>query len=108
MRAAIRSVLTVDERIKSLPEPTVGVREAKLKHLLRVMQRRINRLAVVRLQILHHQVEQTVLGLKRLAVVDQLQPAVEITVMPQPPLDVFGLELDLLKNRRVRLEPDQC
>ena len=71
------------------------------------MQRRVDRFAPVRLQILQHQVEQPQPRLKRLPIVDQPQPRVQIAVMPKPPLQVFRPELDLLENGRIRLEPDQ-
>ena len=55
-----------------------------------------------------HQVQQAVARLKGLAVVNQLQPGVEVAVMAQPAFDVLRAELDLLENLRVRLEPDQA
>ena len=93
VRAAVRGVLAVDERVKRLAVAAVAVGEAEFQRLLRVMQRRINRLAAVRLQILHHQVQQPVARLERLAVVNQLQPGVQVAVMPQPPLDVLRQKL---------------
>src|SRR5437667_6467938 len=70
------------------------------------MQRRINRLRAVRLQIFQHEIHQAATGDERLAVEVQLQPRVEVSIMPQPLLDVFALELRLLENLRVRLELD--
>ena len=105
--AAIAGVLAVDERVERLAVAAVAVGETELERLLRVMQRRVDRLAAVRLEILHHQVEQAVAGLKHLAVVDQLEPAVQVAVMPQPPLDVFGQKLRGLENLRVGLEADE-
>src|SRR6266536_5396754 len=71
------------------------------------MQRRINRLAVVRLQVLHHEIEQTVAGLKSLAVVDQLKAGVEIAVVTETPFHMLGAKLDFLENLRIGLEPDE-
>ncbi len=56
VRAAIAGVLAVDERIERLAVAAVAVRETELERLARVMQRRINRLRAVRLQILHHEI----------------------------------------------------
>src|SRR5439155_27122318 len=85
----------------------VRVRETELQRLARVMQRRVNRLAAVRLQVLHHQVQQTVARLKSLPVLNQLQSRVEVTVLAQPPFHELRAELDLLEYRRVRLETYQ-
>src|SRR5881397_1224340 len=71
------------------------------------MQRRIDRLAVVRLQVLHHEIEQTVAGLKSLAIVNQLQAGVEVAVVTETPFHMLGAKLDFLENLRVRLESDE-
>src|SRR5712671_1801670 len=107
MGAAVARVLAVDEGIKGLPVAAVGVGEAEFERLFGVVQRRIDRLAAVGLQVFHDQVEQAVAGLEGLAVVDQLEAAVEVAVMAQPPLDVFGPKLDFLENRRIGLEPNE-
>src|SRR5439155_24689998 len=70
------------------------------------MQRRVNRLAAVGLEILNHQVEQPVLGLKSRAVEDELQARVEISVMAQAFLDEIGMEFYFFEDLRVRLEFD--
>ena len=70
VRAAVGGVLAVDEGIKSLAVAAVAVGEAELERFLRVMERGIDRLAAVGLQVFHHQVEQAVAGLEGLAVVD--------------------------------------
>ena len=107
MRAAVGRILPVDKGVKSFAEAAVTVGETKLQRLLRIMERRIDRLAVVCLQIFHHQVQQSVAGLERLAVEDQLQAGVEVTIMPQPSFHVFRLEEDLFENGRVRLEANE-
>src|SRR6266478_6666888 len=107
MRAAISRILPVDERVKGFTEAAVAVRETKLQRLLRIMERWIDRLAVVRLQIFHHQIEQAVAGLECLPVKDQPQAGVEVAIVSQPSLDVFRLEENLFKNGRVRLEADE-
>ena len=89
VRAAVAGVLAVDEGIKRFAVAAVAVGETKLQRLARVMQRRINRLAVIGLQILHHQIQQAVARLKGLAVEDQLQPGVQVAVMAQAALDVL-------------------
>ncbi len=106
VRAAVARVLAVDERIKRLAVTRIAVRETKLQRLARVMQRRINRLRAVRLQILQHEIHQPAPRDESLAVELQLQPRVEVSVMAQPLLDVFALELRVLENLRVRLELD--
>ena len=107
VRAAVAGVLAVDERIKRLAVTAVAVREAEFQRLAGVMQRRINRLAAVGGQVLHDQVHQAVARLERLAVVNQLQPRVEVAVMAQPAFDVFVAELGFLENLRVGLELDE-
>ena len=113
MRAAIARVLAVDERIKRLAIAGIAVRETEFERLARVMQRRIDRLAAIAGQVFHHQVHQAVARLEHLGFgqrrrfQNQFQPRVQVTVMPQPPFDMFGLERDFLENRRVGLESDQ-
>ena len=107
VRAAVGSVLAVDKREERLAVAAVGVGETEFERLARVMERRINRLAVVRLQVFHHQVEQAVAGLEGLAVVNQFQPRVEIAVMAQPFLNELRTKFDFLENVGVRLEPDE-
>src|SRR5262245_34491143 len=106
MRASIGGVLAIDEGIKSFPEAAVGVGETKLEGLLRVMERRINRFAIVGLEVLHHQVQQTITRLESFAVEDQLQAGIEIAVMPESFLDMIRIELDLFENIRVGCKPD--
>src|ERR1019366_10072610 len=71
------------------------------------MQRRIDRLAAVRLQVFHHQVEQPIAGLEGLAVIYQLEARVQVAVMPRPSLHMLGPEVDLLEYLRVGLKLDQ-
>ena len=73
VRAAVGGVLAVDEGIERFAVAAVGVRETKLQRLLRVMERRINRLAAVRLQIFHDQIEQAIARLEGLPIVHQLK-----------------------------------
>jgi len=107
MRAAIAGVLPIHKRIERLAIAAVAVRETEFQRLLHIMQRRIDRLAAIGLQVLHDQVEQPVARLKRLAVIPQLEPRVQVAVMPQPPLHVLGAELDLLEHLRIGLKLDQ-
>src|SRR5436190_13091480 len=71
------------------------------------MQRCVNGFATVGLEILHEQIKKAIPGLKNLAVVQEFQARVQVTVMTQPALDVFRAELCFLKNVGVRLKPDQ-
>src|SRR5262245_34966719 len=107
VRAAVRGVLAVDEGKKRLSVAAVGVGETEFQRLARIMQRRINRLAVVRLQVLHNEIEQTVARLKSLAVIDQPQAGVEVAVVTETPLDMLGSKLDFLEYLRVRLKSDE-
>ncbi len=107
VRAAVAGVLAVDKGIEGLAVAAVAVGETELERLLGVMQRRVDGFAAVRLEVFHDQVQQAVAGLEDLAVENQLQAGVEIAVMAQPALDVFGLELDFLEDVRIGLEPDQ-
>src|SRR5207245_1381 len=58
--AAITGVLAVDERIEGFAEPAVAVGETELERFFGVMQGRINRFAVVRLQVLHDEIQKAV------------------------------------------------
>ena len=107
VRAAVAGVLAVDEGVETLAVAAVGVREAELQRLAREVQRRVNRLRVVRLQILHDQVVQAVARDELGAVVNQPQTAVQVAVVAQPTLDELRLELALLEDDRVRLELDE-
>ena len=71
VRAAVGGVLAVDEREESLAVAAVGVGEAELQCLARVVERRIDGLGVVRLQVRHHEVEQAVARLEGVAVEDE-------------------------------------
>src|SRR5262249_50329890 len=82
LRATIPGLLAVYERIKRFAEPAVAVGKTEFEGFFRIMQRRVNGLAAVSRQIFHHEIEQTVAGLKDLTVVNQLQAGVEIAVMP--------------------------
>ncbi len=104
VRAAITGVLAVDERIKGLAVTAIAMGKAELERLLRVMKGGIDRLAAVGLQIFHDEVQQAVARLEGLAVVEQLQARVEITVMPQPSFDMFGQKLDFFKNLGIGFE----
>ncbi len=107
MRAAVGGVLAVDEREESLAVAAVGVGEAELQRLARVVERRIDGFGVVRLQVRHHEVEQAVARLEGVAVEDELEAGVEVAVMPQPPLDELRLEFRFGEDGRVRLELDE-
>ena len=96
--AAVGGVLAVDERVEGLAVAAVAVGETELEGLFRVMQRRVYRLAAVRLQVLHDQVQEAVAGLEDLAVEQKPEPRVEVAVMPQAPLDVLRLKLDLRRR----------
>src|SRR5581483_7772276 len=71
------------------------------------MQRRINRFAAVRFQILQHQVHQAAAGLKFLAVVDQLEAGVQVAVVAKPFFDQLIAEFNLFENLRIGLELDE-
>src|SRR5258706_998239 len=72
------------------------------------MQRRVDRLGAVGLQIFHYEIEETVPRLERLAVINKFQAGVEVAVMAQASFDVLRLELDFLKDGRIGLEADEC
>ena len=105
VRAAVAGVLAVDEGIKRLAVAAVAVGEAELQRLAR-RNAAADRSARCR----------PLAGLPspgpsgRCAtgtswpLIDQPQAGVQVAVMPQPPLDVLGAELDFLENLRVRLE----
>ena len=107
VRAAVAGVLAVDEGEKRLAVTAVAVGETKFERFAGVMERRVNRLGVVGAQILQHQVQQAVARDEGLAVVDELQAAVEVAVMAQAPLHEFRAELRLLENLRVGHEADE-
>src|SRR5205823_5265222 len=98
VRAAVGGVLAIDERIKGFAEAAVGMGETELKRLFRVMQRRVNWFAAIGMQVLHNEIEQAVAGLKGLAVVDQLQAAVEVAVVAQALFDVLGAKRNFFEN----------
>ena len=107
MRPAIGRILAVDKGEEGLAIAAVAVGKTKLQRLIGVMERRINRLAVVGLQLFHHQIEQTVAGLEDLPVINQLQARIQIAVMAQPPFDVLRLEQDFFENSGVWFEADE-
>src|SRR4026209_1357453 len=102
MRAAIRSVLAVYERVEAFAVAAVGVRETELECLAGVMERRINGLTPIGFEVFEHQVQKAVARLKGLAIEDQLQPGIQVAVMAQAALDVLGAKIDFLKYFRVR------
>ncbi len=104
VRAAVAGVLAVHKRVERLAITAVRVGEAKLQRLAGVMERTVDRLRFIRLQILHHQVQQAVPRLERLPVEHQLEPGVQVAVMPQTPLHKLRLEHAVLEDGRVRLE----
>ena len=65
--AAVAGVLAVDKGIEGLAVAAVAMGETELEGFVRVMERRINGLAAIGLQVLHDQVEQSVAGLEDLA-----------------------------------------
>src|SRR6185295_3471580 len=97
----------VDEGKKRFAVAAVRVREAELKQLAAVMQRRVDRFAVVSRQVFQNKIQQTVARLKGLAVVNQLQPRVQVAVMAKALLDVLRPELNFLEDRWIGFEADE-
>jgi hypothetical protein len=107
VRAAVAGVLAIDEGIKAFAETAVAVSEAEFEGLFGVMQRRIDGLTVVGLEIFHDEVEQAVAGLEGFAVVDELEAGVEVAVMAQAALDVFRAKFGFFEDGRVGFEFDE-
>ena len=107
MRAAVAGVLALDEGIRTFAKKAIAVSEAEFECFFSVMQRRIDGFAVVGLELFHDEVEQAVAGLESFAVVDELETGVEITVMAQAALDVFGAEFDFFEDGWIGLELDE-
>jgi len=110
VRAAIGGVLAVDEGIKSLAVTAVAVRETEFERLAGVMERGIERFGAVAFEIFEHEIHEAEAGLENSGlglardVQNQLQAAIEVTVMAQAALDVFLAIFAFLENIRVLLE----
>ena len=98
MSSPVAGVLAIYKRVKCFAVTAIAMGKTKLQRFAGIMQRSINRFAVVGLQIFRHKVQQPVAGLEGLAVVDQLQAGVQVAVMPEPAFDVFRLEDHFLEN----------
>ena len=60
MGAAIGGVLAIDERKEGLSVATVGVGETEFERLAGKMERRVDRFALITLQIFKHEIQEAV------------------------------------------------
>ena len=100
VRAALRRVLAVDERVVLLRE-AVGVREHELKRLGAVVERRVE---LLELRLVGDQVRKPVLRHDPLPVQDEREARVEVRVHLEAAHHVLLAEAELLEYRRVRQE----